>query len=56
MLTPEDLKALVWKPRATWRPPRQITDGERRQREVELIEYRKREREAWAEEKRRLGL
>jgi len=56
MLTPEDVKFLTWKPKETWRIPRQISDEERQQREAELVEYRQREREAWEEEKRRLGL
>jgi hypothetical protein len=56
VITPEDVKFLTWKPRVTWRIPRQISDEERQQREEELIQYRQREREAWEEEKRRLGL
>ena len=55
-LTPQDIRYSLWVSRETRLPPRQISEEVRLERELELIEYRKREREAWEEEKRRLGL
>jgi hypothetical protein len=56
MMTPQDLKYLTWTPKDTWRIRRHLSVQERQQREEELTQQRQREREAWAAEKRRLGL
>jgi hypothetical protein len=57
MMIPQDLKYLTWKPRELWTSSRrQLSDQERQQREQGLTLERQREREAWAEEKQRLGL
>jgi hypothetical protein len=51
-----DVPYRAWKPKKQWTSPRDLSDQERQQREEELTLERQREREAWAEEKRRLGL
>jgi hypothetical protein len=55
-MTAQGLRYLKWKPKELWTSRRQLSDQERQQREEELTQQRQLEREAWAEEKRRLGL
>ena len=53
---PEDVKHLRGQPKGPKRSGRQLGDREREQREEELTRDRQRERKAWEQEKRRLGL
>jgi hypothetical protein len=56
LFTAEELRLLTWQPKKAWLPPKQISEAQRLEREQELIHFRRQEREAWAEEKKRLGL
>jgi hypothetical protein len=55
-MTPQDFRPLVSKPKEQGASRRQLSKTERQQRERELMRERQREREAWAAEKRKLGL
>ena len=53
---PQDIRYSLWVSKDNRLPPRQISEEVRLERELELIHYRRQERQAWEQEKIRLGL